>query len=723
MNRRPFYAARGAALTGAAALLVLAGACHRYGPIPVEVPDARPPDALLTDPELQQVVELQVRREGAALTAELSSPRSAVRARAAFALGSVQDPGAVPALIQALADTAAAVRRDVAFALGQAGDTMALAPMVSAYGMEKDPEVRHRLLEAMGKLPAPGAPAAVLGLDVPAGEEADRALALARLGAVRGIITEDALRWLLNHLKSPDPAVRENSAYFIGRVRTSAPWTDRAAIVRDALESYRKDDPAGMYLIQGLGRQGDRRNAKPIAEWATSSPDWRMRANAMTAMRPWAPREGREERGDREEREEREEREVGDVAMKGLDDPSIHVAVNAAQTISQRPPNPSDLSEVEEWIDEHPGRWQVAGPLLVYLAKADEREYVFDWLDSLSPDDQPRWNIGLQALAYMGGQEAMDRLTRTMRSGQGPVAADAAVALVGRWSLDRAPRNAPTYFPLFSEALRLGSLRVTYSVAPVLADSVFLRLGSADTLVAAYRRMSPPDDLEGMLAILSALTSAGDHAAEPLMREALASQHPAIRREAAVDLARLTGDTTLAAQSGPTPASGDTAAGSTTDAAKLDWSYLAALGVAPRLVLDTNRGRVVVRMDTDEAPQTVQTVARLAEAGKYDGVPFHRVVPNFVIQGGDFTNKDGSGGPGFTIDSELTLIPFLRGVIGMARSEQKDTEGSQFFITHSMQPRLDGAYTSFGWVVQGMDVVDRIAQGDTLVHASIERGG
>lgn len=709
MNRRPLHpACTFAALTGASALLLLAGACRPSGSIPFEVPDGRPPDALLTDPELQHVVELQVRREGAALTAALSNPRSVVRARAAFALGSVQDPEAVPALIQALADTSAAVRRDAAFALGQAGDTLALAPLVSAYGVEKDPEVRHRLLEAMGKLPAFGGPAALLRLDVPSGDEADRALALARLGALRGLVTEDGLAWLLNHLDSPDAAVRKNSAYFIGRLRTAAPWAYRAANVRDALESYRKDDPAGMYLIRGLGQQGDPLNSELIAEWATSSPDWRMRADAMAALRPWPPRE----------------KEMGDVPMKGLDDPSIHVAVNAAEKISQRPPEPSQVAKVEEWIDAHPDRWQVVGPLLGYLTRAQEREYVFKWLDGLSPDDEARWSIGLQALANLRGQEAMDRLTRAVRSGAAAVAADAAVALVGRWEVDHSPRNAPTYLALFSYALRQGSPRVAYTVAPVLADSVFLRLGSADTLVAAYRRMSPPDDVEAMLAILSALTSGKDRAAEPLMREALASRHPAIRQEAAADLARLTGDTTTVAAEAVSPAApADTAEEGVPDAARLDWSYLAQLGIAPRLVLDTNRGRVVVRMDTDEAPQTVQTVARLAEEGKYDGVPFHRVVPNFVIQGGDFTNKDGSGGPGFTIDSEFTLIPFLRGVIGMARASQKDTEGSQFFITHSMQPHLDGAYTSFGWVVEGMDVVDRIAQGDTLIHASIERGG
>ena len=97
------------------------------------------------------------------------------------------------------------------------------------------------------------------------------------------------------------------------------------------------------------------------------------------------------------------------------------------------------------------------------------------------------------------------------------------------------------------------------------------------------------------------------------------------------------------------------------------------------------------------------------------------MVPNFVVQGGDFTRRDGYGGPGFEIRSEFTETPFLRGVLGMA-SSGKDTEGSQFFITHSMQPHLGGAYTAFGWAEDGMDVVDLLYQEDLIVSARVEPG-
>jgi peptidylprolyl isomerase len=128
---------------------------------------------------------------------------------------------------------------------------------------------------------------------------------------------------------------------------------------------------------------------------------------------------------------------------------------------------------------------------------------------------------------------------------------------------------------------------------------------------------------------------------------------------------------------------------------------------------------MVVELDAEQAPITVQTIAEFARAGRYDGVPFHRVVANFVIQGGDFERRDGYGGPGFEIVSEFTRIPYRRGTIGMA-SAGKDTEGSQYFLTHSIQPHLDGRYTAFGMLVEGFEALDAILESDVVVRATIE---
>ena len=120
------------------------------------------------------------------------------------------------------------------------------------------------------------------------------------------------------------------------------------------------------------------------------------------------------------------------------------------------------------------------------------------------------------------------------------------------------------------------------------------------------------------------------------------------------------------------------------------------------------------------APLTVENFVQLARSGFFNGLTVHRVVPDFVVQTGD-PRSDGEGGPGYTIRDELNERPFLRGTVGMALS-WRDTGGSQFFITHSPQPHLDARYTVFGQVVNGMDVVDRIQQGDTITRVRVWDG-
>jgi cyclophilin family peptidyl-prolyl cis-trans isomerase len=140
---------------------------------------------------------------------------------------------------------------------------------------------------------------------------------------------------------------------------------------------------------------------------------------------------------------------------------------------------------------------------------------------------------------------------------------------------------------------------------------------------------------------------------------------------------------------------------------------------APRVVLTLDAGRIVLELFGREAPLTVESFLSLAEEGYFDGLTFHRVVPNFVVQGGD-PRGDGWGGPGYQIRCEINRRPYRRGTVGMAL-DGKDTGGSQFFITHTPQPHLDGNYTVFGRVVEGMEVVDHAVQGDRIVSVTVER--
>lgn len=149
-----------------------------------------------------------------------------------------------------------------------------------------------------------------------------------------------------------------------------------------------------------------------------------------------------------------------------------------------------------------------------------------------------------------------------------------------------------------------------------------------------------------------------------------------------------------------------------------DWGRLYELGTRPIWRLDTEKGIIEVRLDPLSAPFTVSSIDSLSRAGAYNDVAFHRVVRNFVVQGGDVGRRDGFGGPGYTIPTEPSLRSFRRGKAGIA-SSGTDTEGSQYFFMHQWAPHLDGDYTLFGEVIRGMEVVDRLQIGDRVRSSSI----
>jgi peptidyl-prolyl cis-trans isomerase B (cyclophilin B) len=129
-------------------------------------------------------------------------------------------------------------------------------------------------------------------------------------------------------------------------------------------------------------------------------------------------------------------------------------------------------------------------------------------------------------------------------------------------------------------------------------------------------------------------------------------------------------------------------------------------------------GEIRLEFFPEDAPKTVENFVTLAKKGFYNGLNFHRVVPDFVVQGG-CPKGNGTGGPGYTVKAEFNKQKHVRGTLAMARSQDPDSAGSQFYICYGNTPHLDGQYTVFGKVVSGMELVDRIKQGDKMTSVTI----
>jgi len=237
----------------------------------------------------------------------------------------------------------------------------------------------------------------------------------------------------------------------------------------------------------------------------------------------------------------------------------------------------------------------------------------------------------------------------------------------------------------------------------------------AAPLAEAYTFGQRDQSYNARAAALAALATYGAAAAAPVLKTAFADKDWAVRVRAARLMAQLdpssAADVALQIRPAPTTLPADVYAA----------PRFTNPPVSTQVYLDTDRGTIQIELAVLDAPLTVENFVALARKGFFNGLSVHRVVPDFVVQDGD-PRGDGEGGPGYTIRDELNERPYLRGTVGMALDPWPDTGGSQYFITHSPQPHLDGRYTVMGHVVNGMDVVDRLVPGDVIRRVRISDG-
>jgi len=687
------------------ALLPLAlGGCGD-GPLPhetrgpdVEVPPGspwvRPGDALMQRPDLRALVDAQARRDATPLIRAMEHADPVVRARAALALASVGDPNAVQSLIAGLGDEDPNVRRDAAFALGRVGGYGVPEALLTALPLEEQPEVADAMVQALG---AVGERTHLQSLiSGGAGQRPSTwavGMTIARFG-MRDVHDPTALGWLTSRLQSPDPDTRVAAAYFFSRVPLQA-WTRGLDDVRLALGSYGPEDPAAMYLALGLGNARLPDDEPLLVTVLRQARDWRTRANAALGLTRPAPAP-----------------ETRAALLDALHDPSARVVIAAASALSAvREPPPGDRGALLAFVAASgPQDWQPAAALLPLLARLGEGEAIREWIEKQPESGIPARTAGVEALALSPDPAVTGELLDLLASSSAPVAGAAMRGLARRWAVMWRDGADPALgFAWFLRGLERSEFAVASPAASSLSDEIFAPLGAADSLIAALdhiRADGAPLRVQG--ALMVALGRMGDERVRPMAEAMLESDDPSVARAANRALMGL-GDEALDF-SGEMPWRPG-----------VDWDRLSRLGRHPVLVLETDRGTIRLQLDAEAAPQTVGAVTALAEAGRYDGVPFHRVEPNFVVQGGDVEAGLGYGGPGFNIRSEVTPEPFRRGTLGLA-SAGKDTEGSQFFINHVMAPHLDGSYTVLGWVNEGMATVDALRRFDVVRRASVEPG-
>ena len=623
----------------------------------------------------------------------LEDPEARVRRRTALALGRVGLPAAVEPLTRALSDEEFEVRQMAAFALGLLGDASARPALLKALD-DAEPNVQGRAAEALGAI-------------------GDRSDAEAIAAMVRRHIAAGALAKIepddLSYPLDPPVEAARLGLYALARLKTYEPLA--SAVLDDRAQPVSRWWP----LAFALQRVGDAR-AAPVLLTLLGTPG---RFTASFAAKGLAAVKSTPAAA-----------ALREIVTERRRDPAVVMqAIRALSAIG----DPSSVPLLTKMVTDRAITGTLRLEAMAALAPLIDAEGIDLLLDLVSDPVPAVRGSAFTALARLEPMTFMSVLAGldadadwTVRvavaTALGALPASQGVPRLIEMLNDRDNRVMPSVLKalvlskagnmdrVLIDRLRTDDFVIRATAANALAE---LKPQTAvQPLIDAYRASASGDvTYVARAAMLDALAKLDAAAARPLLEDALMDRDWAVRVRARAILAEQ-------GVTGVEDAMRPATAGERIDTP--EWQAIVSPPFSPHAFLDTDKGTVEIELTVLDAPLTVANFITLARKGFFNGVSIHRVVPDFVVQDGD-ARGDGEGGPGYTIRDEINQRPYLRGTVGMALDWQ-DTGGSQFFITHSPQPHLDGRYTVFGFVVNGMDVVDQLAPGDTLRRVRVRDG-
>jgi cyclophilin family peptidyl-prolyl cis-trans isomerase/HEAT repeat protein len=670
---------------------------------PAPVAPAAPPSEDL----LAVLGRLEATRDGGdpRLAAALASPLPAVRARAVAVLGALQAPSDVPRVLAALADPEEAVRAAAAAAAGQFG--LSWQPLPD----DAKASLQVAVQQGLAALPAPVGP--------------HEALAVVSLQALGKLGRVEALDAMAARLADPAPAVRRQAALAVGLVAYAQKKLAPPPALVDALASLLAHDPEASVrygVAYALMRTKDP-SARAALVYGLKDGDAAVRAACARGLGDLA--------------------EPADLPylVERAADADLVVEVEAARALGKQASRCPDPAKgpcaaatsaaraldalTRAWSKDHPER---AAPLTALL----QEKLPVALKGGLQATYKALSAGAGHAPAFLActAAAALDRLrddgklptllTCTARPELAGVREGLAVhTLAASRAAEAVKLKAVLALPLRTSQGELGVCDVLSELAPKSAEPtgrLLVDLESPDALVAlsaadALGKRGAPElvphlarlrtlaELHQQDDVLAALFGYAAALSDPELSQTVAryqdDPRPTVRAGALAVRAK---DAPPAPPARPRPL-----------------RDVPALAPGTRLLVQTSAGSLVLDL---KPGATAASIAALARQGFYDGLQWHRVVPGFVVQGGD-PRGDGAGGPGYTIPCELDLSPYGRGAVGMALSG-KDTGGSQWFITLSPQPHLEGHYTVFAQVASGMEVADQLVEGDAILKVTVQ---
>jgi cyclophilin family peptidyl-prolyl cis-trans isomerase len=609
-----------------------------------------------------------------------------LRRQAALTLGRLADARGGPVLASLLADADAAVRRAAAFALGELGEDLRARPAAAEEGYveaaaaallgtvnDPDRDSGRLAVEALAKLGVTVETVAERLIEGPSEELLPRLLPSLFRFQSREDPSAGVVRWAAAGLAEDDGERRRQAAYALART----PLPESAPALRPLLADG--DAEVRGWAARALGEVGERPDLdllRPLLDDPAPGPI----VQALRAARR--------------------------LIAAGTAAPPSHWQPRLLELLDEARPG------VRLTAVEAAGSWLLddeLGEALVTLAAAGhprERQLA---LLALAEGEDPRAVIALAAAA----RDADVAVRRNAARAAGLLSA---VEVLEQLAADEHPAVRAAVLETWlaadpddaaaraAEGLADADAGVRATAFEWLAEHPVVPLELlVEALAASLRDRIPDSRLAGVDAL------AARAAAEPLERGALIAELETLARDEAY-LVRSRASAALAGLGREAPEPGALRLRKPVEVYR---DVVRRTARPRRATIRTERGDVVVELACPEAPLTCLNFLQLGAQGFYDGLPFHRVVPDFVVQAGD-PRGDGRGGPGYQIRDEINVLRYEPGVLGMALAGP-DTGGSQFFLTLAPQPHLDGGYTVFGRVVAGLEVLDQVVQGDRIL--------
>jgi len=622
---------------------------------------------IFKDETIKKIFTLQDSRDSSGLKSYLKNNNPEYRKYAAMAFASVQDKEAVGELIILLSDESKEVKKAAAYSLGQIGDESAEKGLISSFLSEKDETIKMAILESLGK--CGGDKSLELLGDPGLGDGSQIVMKGQALGIYRAVLrkkyTQKGIKTVIGTLlKKGSDDVRFYSSNVLTRIK-KIDLTEYFSELTELIGSEKRIN-VKMNLIAGLSKCRGPKVSEYLKSFLQKNMDEKIVVNSIRALGEF------------------EYKEISNELLKLAADKNYQISVASSEVLMRK--GIRDDQQIYFETAKRAVHWRAASNLFKLALKFSQNksEISFriknDYMKSFNPYQRGALLIALSEDPdnYMFVSDELFKDTVKIVSTSGMISIS---QMMTKKDFD-------------PEKIVEGG-KGTHTLRKVFADIFMRGIVSLDSSIISISSAALRDPKNKFRAVVKDLTSL-----ENSIKEYQGPGREAVKMDLEKTLNYFLGtkanDEKLKSEEKP-----------------LNWDDIGSIPADQKIKIVTEEGDIIIRLFVNESPGSVSNFLALIRTGYLGKGAFHRVVPNFVIQDG-CPRGDGWGGPDTVIRSEFSDLYYEEGSLGMA-SAGKDTEGSQWFITHSSTPHLDGRYTIFGKVIRGMEVVNRVKVGTQIL--------